>query len=68
MYECERGNYMTDKKYVTPSKEELKERSTDIQYRVTQENGTERPFDNEFWDNDKEGYGKYVKLFKENRE
>ncbi|WP_018933784.1 peptide-methionine (R)-S-oxide reductase MsrB [Gracilibacillus lacisalsi] len=37
------------------SKEELKERLTPIQYHVTQENGTERPFDNEYWSNDEEG-------------
>ena len=37
-------------KYNKPSEEELKERLTDIQYRVTQQNGTERPFDNEYHD------------------
>jgi len=33
----------------------LKEKLSSIQYHVTQENGTERPFLNEFWDNDRDG-------------
>ncbi len=33
----------------------LKERLTPLQYHVTCENGTERAFDNEYWDNKKEG-------------
>lgn len=32
--------------YKKPSKEELKQKLSDLQYKVTQENGTERPFDN----------------------
>ena len=43
------------KTYPKPSKAELKKRLTDLQYRVTQEDGTERPFTNEFWDNKKAG-------------
>lgn len=36
-------------------KKELKKRLTHIQYQVTQENGTEPPFENAYWDHDEEG-------------
>ncbi len=38
-----------------PSSEELKQTLTPLQYSVTQENGTEPPFDNEYWNNHQEG-------------
>jgi methionine-R-sulfoxide reductase len=40
---------------VQMSDKELKEKLTPEQYRVTQENGTEPAFKNEYWDNHREG-------------
>ncbi|MBA3656544.1 MAG: peptide-methionine (R)-S-oxide reductase MsrB [Gemmatimonadaceae bacterium] len=41
--------------FVKPSDDELKKKLTDIQYEVTQHEGTERPFQNEYWDNHEDG-------------
>ncbi len=41
--------------YVKPSKAELKKRLSELQYDVTQKDSTERPFQNEYWNNKKEG-------------
>ena len=38
-----------------PDKKELKEKLSPIQYKVTQENATEPPFNNEFWNHKEEG-------------
>ena len=42
-------------KYNKPSDNELKNRLTDLQYKVTQQNATERPFDNEYDEHFEEG-------------
>ncbi len=44
-----------DKGFVKPSQEELKKILTPMQYEVTQKNGTEPAFHNEYWDNKKAG-------------
>ncbi len=43
------------KKYNVPSDKELRETLTPLQYEVTQEDGTERAFSNEYWDEKREG-------------
>lgn len=43
------------KEYKPVSKQELKSRLSDIQYRVTQENDTELPYDNAYWNSKAEG-------------
>ena len=44
-----------EQKWVKKSKKELKHDLTDIQFYVTQKDGTESQFENEYWDNKKEG-------------
>ncbi len=41
--------------FIKPSDEVLQRELTSLQYKVTQKNGTERAFQNEYWDNKKEG-------------
>ena len=42
-------------KYSKPSEGELRERLTPLQYQVTQQEGTEPAFHNDYWDNHREG-------------
>ncbi len=42
-------------KFTKPSSEDLKKKLDPMQYRVTQERGTEPPFRNEFWNNKQPG-------------
>jgi peptide methionine sulfoxide reductase msrA/msrB len=44
-----------EKEYTKPSDEEIKKKLNDLQYKVTQHEGTERAFNNEYWDNKKSG-------------
>jgi methionine-R-sulfoxide reductase len=44
-----------EKIYMKPSLEELKKKLTSLQYKVTQKDGTEPAFNNEYWDNKEPG-------------
>ncbi len=39
------------KDFTKPTDAELKQKLSSVQYQVTQHEGTERPYDNEYWDN-----------------
>ena len=49
------GMDITNKSYAKPSQEEIKRKLTDVQYTVTQVNGTEPPFANAYWNNHEPG-------------
>jgi peptide methionine sulfoxide reductase msrA/msrB len=44
-----------NQKYTKPSAEQINSMLTDLQFKVTQNEATERPFDNEYWDLKDEG-------------
>ncbi len=45
----------TEDGFEKPSDSELKSMLTPLQYKVTQQEGTEKAFDNKYWDNEREG-------------
>ena len=58
MRERSQGEALKDKEkmsYSKPSDEILRRRLTPLQYTVTQKEGTEPPFQNEYWDNKRSG-------------
>lgn len=44
-----------EEKFSKPSKEELRGKLTPLQFKITQENGTESPYENKYWDNKSKG-------------
>jgi peptide-methionine (R)-S-oxide reductase len=50
-----KGEYKVTDSYKKPSESELKKKLTPTQFEVTQHEATERPFQNEYWDNHEEG-------------
>lgn len=49
-----KGEYKVDA-FKKPSENELKKKLSPTQFEVTQHEGTERPFNNEYWDNHEDG-------------
>jgi peptide methionine sulfoxide reductase msrA/msrB len=49
------GEHARDSGWMKPTDTQLKKQLTALQYRVTQEDETERPFDNPYWDEDRPG-------------
>lgn len=50
-----RTQTMLENKYQKPSDDVLREKLSPLQYQVTQHEGTEKPFSNEYWDEKRDG-------------
>jgi methionine-R-sulfoxide reductase len=50
-----KGDHKVTDSYKKPSESELKQKLSPMQFQVTQQEGTERPFQNEYWDNHEDG-------------
>ena len=49
------GEDLTGYEFHKPGDSEIRSKLTDLQYEVTQQDATERPYSNEYWDNKQEG-------------
>jgi peptide methionine sulfoxide reductase msrA/msrB len=52
---CHTSPAVTNSSYAKPSEDDLKKKLTPLQYEVTQHEGTEPPFRNEYWNNHRPG-------------
>jgi peptide methionine sulfoxide reductase msrA/msrB len=50
-----RTQIMTEKNYHKPSDEQIRQKLSTLQYQVTQKDATEKPFDNEYWNEKQAG-------------